>query len=71
MTIHEARLICELRLRQYSLRALAEVFLPPGHPQHGNQGEGQEILREATDVLGRRFDEHEDDFIQKRWDRTL
>jgi hypothetical protein len=71
MTINEARMICELRLRQYTLRALAEVFYRPNHPMHGNQGEGEELLREATEILGRGPGMHYDDFIHQLWDRTV
>lgn len=69
MTEFEARMICELRKR-YSLRALAEAYYPPNHPGHGNQLDGDELIKEATDLLGRSRNEHPDDFIEKRWDRT-
>jgi hypothetical protein len=68
MSINEARLIVSLRQARYSLRAIAEAWYPHDHPFHGNQGEGQELLREACDLLGRTFDEHEDDFCD-RWRR--
>jgi hypothetical protein len=69
MTEFEARMICELRLR-YSLRALAEAYYPPSHLGHGCQMDGSDLLDEATRLLGRSKNEHPDDFIDKRWDRT-
>lgn len=69
MTISEARLLCALRQSRWSLRAIAEAWYSPDSPFHGNQGEGEELLREATALLGREPQEHYDDFIEK-WERT-
>jgi len=51
MTIHEARMIRELR-RGHTWRALAHVYYPKGHPGHGNQLYGNDLTREAAKILG-------------------
>lgn len=67
MNLNTARLLMELRSKGYSWRALAEVYYDPKDLSHGDQGEGQELMNEAAQVLG--FTEHHDD-VAEHWSRT-
>jgi hypothetical protein len=68
MDIHTARVIAELRTIGYSWRAIAEVYYPPENDFHGDQGDGQELCREAAIVL-RAGNEDSDDFFEG-WSRN-
>lgn len=50
MTIHEALLIREIKKRT-TYRRLAEVYYPVDHDGHGNQGYGEDLCREALDII--------------------
>lgn len=50
MTIHEARLIREVKKR-CTYRRLAEVFYPEGEISHGVQLEGQDLCIQALEIL--------------------
>lgn len=50
MTLAEARMIRALK-RRCTYRYLAEVFYPPEDPGHGNQGYGEDLCKEALEVL--------------------
>lgn len=50
MTIHEARLIREFKKR-CTYRRLAEIYYPEDENGHGNQGFGEDLCKEALEVL--------------------
>jgi len=50
MTIHEARLIREIK-KGCTYRRLAEIYYPEDHVRHGNQGYGKDLCKSALDVL--------------------
>jgi hypothetical protein len=50
MTIHEARLIREIKKR-CTYRRLAEIYYPVNDLGHGNQGYGEDLCIEAFKVL--------------------
>lgn len=58
MTIHEARLIKQIKSTGWcTYRALAEMYYPPGDPLKGNQLAGQDLCREAAEILGMHWEE--------------
>jgi hypothetical protein len=50
MTLTEARLLREVK-KGCTYRRLAEIFYPADHPGHGNQGYGEDLCKEALEVL--------------------
>lgn len=50
MTLNEARLIRDIKKRS-TYRYLAEVWYSKSEPGHGNQGYGQDLCKEALEIL--------------------
>jgi hypothetical protein len=69
MTINEARLIAAIKSPgRCTMRALAEIYYPPEHELHGIQWAGQDLCRQATAILGKQSNVHEEDFLNS-WTR--
>lgn len=50
MTIHEARMIRELKKR-CTMRRLAEIYYPETQDAHGVYGYGEDLVKEALETL--------------------